>query len=111
MTISESSIVSIAVSTIGAAAVVLAAVIPLLISTHRRAREAATDSAVTRDQVTNDHKTNMRVEADERHEAIMAQLRTHGRIMTRNTRRIDSIITRLDVVEDTLPRVPNRKKK
>lgn len=111
MTISEGSIVSLIASIIGAAAVVLAAVFPLLISTHRRASRAATDSAATREQVTNDHTKNMRVENDERHAAIMRKLTTHGRTLTRNTGRIDRIMTRLEIVEDTLPRNPNRKRK
>ncbi len=111
MTISEGNITTILVAVISAVAVVLGAAMPLLISTHRRAREAAKDSAVTRDQLTNDHATNMRVEADERHADVMRLLRSQGRTLGRHGRRIDTIIKRLEVVEDTLPPVNTRRKK
>jgi len=109
MTISEGSVTTILVAVIGGLAVVFAAALPLLISTHRRAREAAHDAAVTRDQVTNDHPTNMRVEADERHADVMRLLRSHGRTLGRYGRRIDAVMKRLEIVEDTLPTHPHRR--
>lgn len=109
MTISEGSITTILVAVIGGLAVVIAAALPLLIVTHRRAREAAHDAALTRDELTNDHPTNMRVEADGRHADVMRMLRSHGRTLGRYGRRIDAVMKRLELVEDTLPPNPHRR--
>ena len=89
---------------IGGQALVLAAVLPLLISTRRGVRQ-------TREQVTNDHNTNLRVEGDQRHEEnqrtqseILRLQRAQGRRIGRVDRRITAINIRLAIVEDTIPR-------
>lgn len=89
---------------IGGQALVLAAVLPLLISTRRHAKTAA-------EETSNDHKTNMRVEGDERHEETSHKLnellriqRAQGRRIGKIDRRQVAITQRLAIVEDTIPR-------
>lgn len=103
MNLSEDSITAIFSAAMGALAIVIAAALPLLISTHRRVKQSAEDSAATREQVTNDHTTNLRVESDERHAEVMEILGLTGKAIERNTRRIDALGVRIDVVEDTYP--------
>lgn len=108
----------VAVAIISALSLVLVTLItvlvPLAFSTRRHSRTAATQSAQANEQVSNDHKTNFRVEADERHEqntqaiaevkrAVVSQGRAHSRRFTR-------IEKRLGVVEDTIPTTRRRAK-
>ena len=81
-------------------AALIAAVFPVLFSIRRHAK-------VTREEVTNDHDTNLRVEADERHaqnvKAIASLRRLVYRQGTSINGRIDRITDRLEIVEDTIP--------
>ncbi|WP_349902600.1 hypothetical protein [Parafrigoribacterium humi] len=95
---------AVAAAIIGGQALVLAAVLPLLISTRRHAKTAA-------EETSNDHKTNFRVESDERHAETAAKLdnltrlmHAQGRRIGRVDRRVTTINTRLAIVEDTIPR-------
>lgn len=47
-------------------------------------QRALRDTRATREQVENNHTTNLREENDERHIEIMAELRAHGAILSRH---------------------------
>jgi len=111
---------AVAIALITACGVVVAAAIaalPLLLSIRKAAKSGARDAAVARNQVENDHKTNMREEGDERHEqnaqaaAEMLRLqRANARRLGGIDRRMKRVEYRLDIVEDTIPRPPRRNK-
>lgn len=63
---------AIVVSIVTAIGIIMVA---LLNRTRQHAKLAATNSAVVKDEVKNDHTTNMRDESDERHGEIIATLR------------------------------------
>lgn len=67
---------------------IVVALIPVLISTRRHARNAATDAAEARYQVANDHTTNLREEGDERHQE--------------NTKLLNAVLTRVDELAERI---------
>lgn len=78
MNLSEELIAAI----IGAAALVLVALIGLVARVNVQVGRVRRDTAVTREQVANDHSTNLREEQDSRHEE--------------NTRRLDDLADRVE---------------
>lgn len=67
---------TVLVAIITGLSLVTAATLPLQISTHRKAKSAASSAASANEQVTNSHKTNLREEGDSRHREIMTKLGT-----------------------------------
>ncbi|WP_295787524.1 hypothetical protein [uncultured Microbacterium sp.] len=61
----------IIVQVISSAALVLAAVIPVQLSTRKTVEKVAADTAVVRAEVKNSHTTNLREESDDRHTSVM----------------------------------------
>lgn len=103
---------AVVISLISGQAIVLAAVLPVLLSTRKHAKRAAGDAAEARDQVSNDHEKNLRVEGDERHTEVMRLLRSHGRTLGKHGRQMQRIEKRVGIVEDTIPtrKTTNRRK-
>lgn len=60
----------IIVQVISGAALVLAASLPVLLSTRKSVEKMAADTAIVRAEVKNSHTTNFREESDERHESL-----------------------------------------
>jgi len=75
----------IIVQVISSAALVLAASLPVLLSTRKSVEKVAADTAIVRAEVKNSHTTNLREESDERHDAVM-DLLTELREEMRETR-------------------------
>lgn len=65
----------IIVQVISSAALVLAASLPVLLSTRKSVEKMAADTAIVRAEVKNSHTTNFREESDERHESLTVLLR------------------------------------
>lgn len=94
---------SVVIALIGAQAVVLAAVLPPLLSARKHAKRAAGDAAEARDQVSNNHGTNLRDELDERHEENKGSL--HELLEWKRQHDLDAAERdeRIKLLEDTIP--------
>jgi hypothetical protein len=82
-------------------------IIPALLSIRKHSRNAAESAASANEQVTNDHKTNLREDNDKQHDAVMRLLRSQGRTLGRLGRRVE----RLEAVNGITGPLPRSRKK
>lgn len=70
----EQALVAILVQGIASSGLVLVAVLPVLLSTRKKASAAATDAKAAREQVQNSHTVNFRDDHDTKHGEVMAAI-------------------------------------
>ncbi|MDH6181806.1 septal ring factor EnvC (AmiA/AmiB activator) [Microbacteriaceae bacterium SG_E_30_P1] len=65
---------NIIVQAVASAGVISAALLPVLVSTRRKASSAAKDASAARSQVQNSHTKNFRDDHDDKHTAVMSAI-------------------------------------
>lgn len=108
----------IIVQVISSAALVLAASLPVLLSTRKSVEKMAADTAIVRAEVKNSHTTNLREESDERHGTVvdllnelrheMRETRADVRGLRRDGGRQDDRLQRLEDAVFVHPTSPER---
>lgn len=102
--------ISILVATIGALALIIAALIgvgvPALVSTRRHSKAASDNTAETRDELKNSHEVNLRDDLDAKFAGVNSRLDRQGR-------QIGRLFRITDELEDTVtkPRPQTRRRK
>ncbi|MBN9141094.1 hypothetical protein [uncultured Microbacterium sp.] len=96
-------------ASIGGASLVLAAVLPVLLSTRKRAGTAAEHARTAAEQTTNSHESNLRDDLDEKHSENAGRIGKLERRLggvERGVRRIEEHLA----IEQTMPAPPRRKR-
>lgn len=80
--ISALSLISVALITV---------IVPLLISTLRHARTGAVSASLASEQLVNNHTTNLREEADQRHDQVMSMFNSLSTWLMSIDRRLSDV--------------------